>query len=212
MNKFKGYIYLIKNIYNNKIYIGQSLHPEIRLYKHFDVASKKPKFYIHQAIHKYGRHNFRLQILGECFSKQELNEAERECISFFESNDRRYGYNLTEGGEGCVGYKHSIETRNKISKAKSGKVSNRKGCKLSNEIKQKISESHKGKPSPRKGSKLSYETKKRMSKSHIGKKMSIGMKQKMSKLKTGTILSDEHKIKISNGLKKHYKRENNEIK
>lgn len=98
-------------------------------------------------------------------------------------------FNFTKGGEGTIGWKHSWETRNKISKANKGKKFSREHRKklsdshknkiLSPQHKQKISESHKG-------YKHSQETKIKISNSNKGK--TLGRKQttdeKISKSKT----------------------------
>lgn len=84
--------------------------------------------------------------------------------------------NITLGGEGVCGLQHSDEAKLKMSFAKKGKPSPRKGAKLSEETRKKISEVQKGKPKkPRtpehqakinainKGSKRSEESKLKMS-------------------------------------------------
>lgn len=178
MLKIYGYIYLIKNLYNNKVYIGQTKIIKKRINHHFNCIfnNKLPKSYIHNAIYKYGKHNFTWKILGTCNSKQELNEAEITCIEFFQSNDKRYGYNLTKGGEG-LNYP-SKETREKISKALKNKP-------LTEETKRKLSEKAKNR-------KHSEETKNKISKSmsginnpHYGKHMSDETKEKLRKINTG---------------------------
>lgn len=60
----------------------------------------------------------------------------------------------------------SEETRTKMSKAKKGKPSNRKGKQLSEETKRKMSESKKGERNPFYGKCLSEKTKKKMSETH----------------------------------------------
>jgi len=57
------------------------------------------------AIRKYKKHNFKWEILGYCKTYEELDNCEKECISFFNSNNKIYGYNLIEGGSGCKGIK-----------------------------------------------------------------------------------------------------------
>lgn len=125
---------------SRKIYIGiTSTTPEKRWangkgYRHNEYFSK--------AINKYGWKNFDHYILCMGLSKIEAENKERELISLYRSNEKQYGYNLSNGGE-CIG-KHSAESRKKMSMAKIGKPSARKGVKLSEETKKKISEKHKG--------------------------------------------------------------------
>ena len=52
-------IYIIKNIINNKVYIGQSVNPHRRFIQHLSNGTQLLDNYpIHLAIHKYGKTNF----------------------------------------------------------------------------------------------------------------------------------------------------------
>ena len=60
----KKAIYKLTNKINNKIYIGQSIHPEKRLREHENRAKNKLDNYpIHNAIAKYGIDNFDFEII-----------------------------------------------------------------------------------------------------------------------------------------------------
>ena len=80
----------------------------------------------------------------DTISDIELNQLEMQQIAFFNPK-----FNFTKGGEGIKGFKHSLETRRKISEAHTGKHKGEKnhmfGKHLSEEAKRKISESKKGK-------------------------------------------------------------------
>lgn len=52
---------------------------------------------IHRAFQKYGFENFEYMILEKC-SKEELSERERYWINFYNTTNKDYGYNLSEGG------------------------------------------------------------------------------------------------------------------
>jgi hypothetical protein len=43
-----------------------------------------------------------------------LKEKEKYWIKFYNSMDQNVGYNLTAGGDGTFGKKHSDETKEKI--------------------------------------------------------------------------------------------------
>ena len=143
-------IYKITNKLNGKVYIGQSRDIDARWRQHINA---KDNFAIHNAIKKYGKENFKFEVLLECPADM-LNIWERDMIALYDCISPN-GYNLTEGGEG---HHLSEETRLKMSNTRKGKhhseetkikISNaRKGVKLkphSEETKHKISESHKGK-------------------------------------------------------------------
>lgn len=70
-------------------------------------------------MRKYGSENFKIQLLEEC---ELLNIYEREKQIILELDTYKNGLNTTLGGEGCLGYTHSEEIRQKISQnLKNGK-------------------------------------------------------------------------------------------
>ena len=186
-------IYKITNKLNGKVYIGQSRDIDARWRQHINA---KDNFAIHNAIKKYGKENFKFEVLLECPAEM-LNVWERDMIALYDCMSP-YGYNLTEGGEGC---KCSEETRLKLSNI-------RKGKHFSEETKHKISESMKGK----KRQPFSAETKKKMSDVRKGIQLSEETRLKMSEAKKGKKrqpFSAEHKRKISESYKgRHWKIEN----
>ena len=129
MYNFKyGYIYKITNLLNNKIYIGQVYNKSIkdRFIRHCKSAKPDAKCYLARAIYKYGKENFSVEQVEECYSVNELNMREKYWIKYYNSTDKDLGYNLTDGGEGgntylCKSSKEMSTIKSKISKANSGK-------------------------------------------------------------------------------------------
>ncbi len=183
-------IYKFTNKLDKKVYIGQAVNIERRRKAHFDIAKKhKDNTYFHNALNKYGIDNFDFEVLIEC-PKENLNYWEQFYISYYCSNNKRFGYNETEGGYSTCfsedvlyrmsesakkrgnnlpeGFKHSVESRKKNSDSHKGKTPWNKGIKTGPN--PKISEAKRGKEGPNKGRKFSSEAKKHMSESHIGKK------------------------------------------
>lgn len=111
------------------------------------------------------RYKYKVILEGN-ISDQLLNAFE---MSFIKRHNPKF--NFTKGGDGTRGFKHTAETKNKIRKARTGKMH-------SDETKKKMSNTHKGK-------KLSDETKMKMSDAHKGKKHSEETKNKMSEAKKG---------------------------
>jgi len=149
----KYYIYKITNILNKKVYIGQSADPMARWYRHRYLAkNKKTNQYVHHAINKHGVKNFTFEILEEHIFKNDCDLAEARVIRQYKSQDKKFGYNLRPGGNTRGGWKHSEETKKKMSEdwhkhhtlesIKKAHEANR-GRKLSEEHKRKISEHHK---------------------------------------------------------------------
>ena len=94
-----GYIYKITNLFNGKIYIGQTSQTINQRWKEHLKDSKNPKYPLHKAIHKYGIENFKIEEIEAC-EIENLNEREIYWISFYNSYKGSNGYNATLGGEG----------------------------------------------------------------------------------------------------------------
>lgn len=142
------YIYTFPN---GKKYIGQTSTS-------FERRAENGHGYktqlVGRAIEKYGWENIQKEIF-ECNSKEEMDVLERKLIALYKTQDRSFGYNITDGGEGVNGFKHSETSKEKMRKAKLGEKN------------------------PNFGKHKSEETKEKMRKSAIGKKMSEEAKIKM---------------------------------
>lgn len=82
-----------------------------------------------------GWENIKHEILFTGLSKQDAIQKEIQMIKQYKSNDKRFGYNATFGGES---YELTDEIRHKISESNKGRV-------VSPETRLKISKSEKGK-------------------------------------------------------------------
>jgi group I intron endonuclease len=131
-------IYMITNKMNNKKYIGQSINIKRRKSEHFTKHCNK--MVISNAIFKYGKENFDFEILKECDESQ-LNELEIKYITEYKSNNREFGYNVDNGGNGTG--KLSEETKQKLRELNLGVKNAFYGKIHTDEIKQKIKEHHK---------------------------------------------------------------------
>jgi group I intron endonuclease len=102
-----GYIYLITNFENGKLYVGQTVNTiEYRWNKHIEetYGGNKSNSLLHRAIIKYGASSFGICALEEC-ADTKLNEREKYYIKKYDTyytHDK--GYNLTWGGEGVTKY------------------------------------------------------------------------------------------------------------
>lgn len=199
-NKPYGVIYCITCNINGKVYIGQTVNFQQRMYSYKNLHCKhQPQIY--NALKKHGVENFSYEIIDEGVSYEDLNELERYYITLSKSRNREYGYNTREAGSKG---KHSEETKKKNSKSHKGithtkearkkMVISRTGKKHSEETKKKMSQS-------RKGRKLTEEHKDNISKSHVGKKHTKEHRIKNSLAKKGKSLTSDHKTKISQSSK-----------
>lgn len=109
-------IYKATNLINNKVYIGQTKNTlEFRKNQHYRSAkcNTRPKYgYFYIDLIKYGMENFKFEVVEYVSDINKLDERERYWISFYNSTDEKYGYNLDNGG--CKGNLKSEETRHKI--------------------------------------------------------------------------------------------------
>lgn len=152
-------IYKVTNLINNKVYIGLTTRTfEERKKQHLrEAINSNSKKYFHNALRKYGNDNFIWEIIDVAETQEELNEKEIYWISLFNSYGKQ-GYNQTRGGEGASGYKHSDESRKKMSKDRIGRTHSedskkmmsmsQKGRVHSKETKMKIGKSRKGSKHP----------------------------------------------------------------
>ena len=115
-----AFIYKITNTLNEKFYIGFTCKkiPKLRFNEHLSTARTKKKNNqpIIRAIRKYGEENFSFDILLEGDDKFLLNVEEPRLI-----RELKPEYNITLGGEGTLGYKHTEKTKNIIKKIHTGK-------------------------------------------------------------------------------------------
>lgn len=133
---------------------------------------------MYNALLKYGYDDFDKIIIEICdLNESILNKKETFWITKYDSVEN--GYNLTYGGDHRT---LSIESRNKISAPKKGKLFGP----MKEETRRKISKSLQCRIRP-------SEVGERISKSLTGKKHSIDSKKKMSQ----HIFTQDHKTKLS---------------
>jgi group I intron endonuclease len=114
----KQYIYKL-TAPNGKVYIGKSHNPTRRLQEHGrDSLTRDSKLY--HSIRKYGWDSFTKEIVfeAEC-SEVLINRMERLYIAMYDS--LRNGLNMTSGGDGFVGARHSDSAKAKMSATRKGR-------------------------------------------------------------------------------------------
>ena len=72
---------------------------------------------IKKAIRKYGRENFKVELLEWCETQDLSDELEKYYIKYYNSQDAQIGYNITNGGQTnfFTGLKHSEESKRTMS-------------------------------------------------------------------------------------------------
>lgn len=98
-------VYKTVNLINGKFYIGKD-------------AINNPNYYgsgllMAKAIKKYGKENFKKEILEQCQSLEDLSIREKYWIAKLNATDKKIGYNITPGGVGGDTYSNQSESRKK---------------------------------------------------------------------------------------------------
>ena len=93
-----GYIYIIRNKINDKVYIGKTnVTIEQRFRDHIYDSKKRrcEKRPLYSAMRKYGADQFYIELIEET---DDTSNREKYWIAFY--NSYHYGYNATLGGDG----------------------------------------------------------------------------------------------------------------
>jgi len=184
-------LYLTTNIINGKQYIGSHLtdNPEDEY-----IGSGK---LIKNAIKKYGKENFRREILKECETIEEARKLEESSIKKYNTlypcgynlhpeggnmkDDNLPEYHKKRIGDALRGKKRDPKIGRKIRKIRIKNDS----YKLSNEHKEKLRVANIGENNPNWGKSKSSETIERIRESNLGKLRSEETRKNMSKGQIG---------------------------
>ena len=129
-NRWTLYVHINKT--NFKKYVGiTSQKPEYR-WNYGRAYKQCPHF--NNAIQKYGWSGFEHIIIFDNLLEDEAKSEEKRLIALWRTQDRRFGYNSTAGGDGLCGYQASDEVRRRWGESHIG-------SKRSEETKRRMSES-----------------------------------------------------------------------
>lgn len=179
LNETENYCVYVHTSPSNKAYIGiTSKDPKERWGYNGSHYKKNKHFW--NAIQKYGWDNFEHKILFEQLTKDEACRIEILLIALFGTQNPKFGYNISPGGELGI-----------------------TGCHLSDETKQKLSETHKGLLTGEKNPMYGVTPRERMDKDAYNSWLkqtnarvsSEEFKEKMRKINTGKKYSDETNVK-----------------
>ena len=183
---------------NGMIYVGATINePEVRWSAHKSGAKRGDNGYggeFYGDIRKYGEESFSLTTLEDGIaSKSDLRDRENFWIDKYRAEGTAYN----TCGSTVKGFKHTDETRTKMSAASKGK----KKPPFSDEHRARMSAAHKGKE--RKP--FSDEHKAKMSAAMKGRQFSDEAKAKMSAAaKNRKPMSDETRARISAASKAYW--------
>lgn len=202
-NLVNGKQYIGKDGYNNPNYLGSGT-------------------FLKMAIKKYGKQNFKKEILEVCESEEHMRVREEYWLNYYDAANNKMFYNIhnhsygSGGGKknpmyGMSGKRHplfgksrTIETRKKISDSLKGRPLSEEcrknisksllGRIVSEETREKLSKANSGKP-------LSDEQKQKLRDANLGKTHSEETKKKMSDSQKGRVFSESHRKKLSEASK-----------
>lgn len=188
-------IYKTTNLLNNKIYIGFHGTDNIN-----DGYLGSGRVFL-KALKRYGKENFKKEILFTFENKVDALKKEAELVSadFIKQGEN---YNCTLGGLGGVGksnkgYKHSVDAINKIKEA------GKRKCKT--ETKVKIGLANSGKKRSKelvdKHSEFMKQYYRERPSHRLGVKHTEEVKKRISETKKGSVFSDETKLKMSKSMR-----------
>jgi hypothetical protein len=150
--------------------------------------------------HVADKHGLKTEVVASWPTEAEAFEHEKFLIWCF--RDMGFGLvNLSDGGEGQSGWVPSKETKGRISAAKKGKPSPRRGVPLAESARLKMIESKRGKT-------LTAEHKAKISAAGKGVAKSAEHKAQISQSSKGRIVSNETRKKISEAHKRRHQTNN----
>jgi group I intron endonuclease len=110
----KSIIYLIENIHNKKKYVGCTITTLEKRFKEHVSKCKQSNLNtkLCNSFRKYGVDSFTFKVLETC----DVEDMYVNEIRYIKELDTfKTGLNSTVGGEGCLGYRHTKDIREKIS-------------------------------------------------------------------------------------------------
>ena len=206
----------------NKKYFGITSQEVENRWQHDGAGYSHQKLFW-RAIQKYGWDNIQHIVLANNLSKEWACKLEQDFIRDYQSNNPKYGYNNTLGGEGATGYKlteEQIETRRRNSTGRKHSLESRKlmsekqrGRVVTDEMRKNMSLAHLGKTPSNKGKPFSIETRQHMSQAKLGKSGNHTQphteeaKRKISEHSKGKIVSQETREKLRQKALEQWKRQ-----
>ena len=170
-------IYIWTDASNGMQYVGWSVDMNRRIKRHYKCTRSCP--YFHASLAKRPDQFSVLMIDYPNLTSEQLKVLEISYIKALGTNMPN-GYNMTEGGDGITGYRHTQEFKQKLSK-------DRKGIPKPKSVRLAVAESNRRRTQ-------SAETRKKIGDSLKGRIHTEETKQKISESQKG----DKHHMKLHN--------------
>lgn len=114
-------VYLISNNVNGKCYVGSTIHLDRRRLEHFSslANNKHPNRHLQNAYNKYGVNAFEFEILETILIDDNIKKTLLSREQFWIDN-LKPEYNILPVAGSSLGYRHTEETKKKISQSTTG--------------------------------------------------------------------------------------------
>jgi hypothetical protein len=116
-------LYEAKNVHNGKRYFGYANGKKGlngRRNEHLGGVRGNSELVFHRAIRKYGEEAFIWRVIA-VGPYSYIKDLEIRSIAQWKTFDGEFGYNMTKGGDGTIGYKHRQDTKDRISAIHKGR-------------------------------------------------------------------------------------------
>lgn len=120
---WKTGVYQIRNLVNGKVYVGsaaKSLSKRMLSHRYYLRKGMHPNKHLQASWKKYGESVFEFEVIERCHPSLCLNR-EQYWIDFYRAYEKSRGYNKSPVAGSPLGFKHTEETRIKVSVALKGK-------------------------------------------------------------------------------------------
>lgn len=186
---------------SGKVYIGITSQTIQRRWRNGEGYKQCKYFY--RAIEKYGWKYITHEIIENGLTRCEASEKEKYYISFYKSNNFKFGYNLDSGGlsgrvinqeiiERSKKFRHTEETKERLRQISLEYFKTHPGTFLgrhhTEETKRKIADAHRGKP----GHPMSKVNKEKLIAAIKGKPRSLEHCKHISESKKGVYAGDKN--------------------
>lgn len=107
---------------NSRVYIGSSIDIAERVSHHMGMLRRGShhNIYLQRAWDKYGEESFTTKVIEQVGDISELQEREQYWIDKYCSLSRENGFNISPKAQSQTGYRHTPDTKRKMSKSLKG--------------------------------------------------------------------------------------------
>jgi group I intron endonuclease len=128
MNNLDCGVYVIRNVNNNKVYVGSSIRIKTRIkqHKHHLKSGEHHSLWLQRSWNKHGEDSFEFTVILFC-SKKDVLFYEQRAIDGMDAHRSKGGYNMYPTAGSCAGIKRTQAEREKMKLRNIGRIPWNKG-------------------------------------------------------------------------------------